>query len=193
MGILGQLQLSAGAEDYLILPALRSLAQAAFAKALLSGGSQYHTKLEGLLKQVVDADKNDCVKRLICELNAEDTPTALDWDEILLKKVLPLISKEPTSFLEGILVDGVDYSSPFLHLEVARNVGKQEGRAQCAITYSRCPESLEPKRAINILRRRGISVEIEPLQPPAPIPYDGNSTTEESPSAGTDTCSIIFL
>lgn len=190
-----------GGEDFLVLPALRSLAQAAFAKVLLSDqqsaddqmpqeiinplrqnptfldvknsiqrtgkevqGSKINERVKEYLQQALRADKNDCVKRLICDLNAEERKQegALEWDEQLLKSVIST---------KGV---ALDYSSPEIHFQVAVNVGKKGGRDQCTKSYNNsCP--IPPDVAIQTLRQRGVNLDLKPS------------------AEGGQVCSVLFI
>lgn len=77
--------------------------------------------VEASLKSSHLEDSSDCVKRLLCELQAIKDRD-LSWDEYVIKKsILPVL----------------DYSSPTLQFNIAADVGRQEGIDQCSIVYNR--------------------------------------------------------
>ena len=69
------------------------------------------------LKNVIIIDKNDCAKKLICELNAKENSGNLDWDEKLLAKA---ICTDPYLCLPKL-----EFSSETLQLQVAYKVGDE--------------------------------------------------------------------
>jgi len=180
--------LPAGSEDYLILPALRSLAQAAFAGALLYD-QEREEALDKHLTNVVTVDKNDCAKRLICELNSADRRfnEPLAWDENLLANVaLSQATKSNPRNAPRAPAFGtsahytINYGSPSMHLQVAAIAGRKANREGCTRSYNRCP--IEPDVALLALRKRGISLEIQ-----------DTSDLHGSDGEGKLTCSALFL
>jgi len=81
-------------------------------------------------------DAEDCVKKLICSLNAQDVNT-LEADEQILANVFGKTAE-------------IDLTSTSVEFDVAALIGRQVGEAQCNKIYARCHD--QTKDLMEVMR-----------------------------------------
>jgi len=85
-------------------------------------------QVDTISNAILDAslnDAEDCAKKLICSLNAQDVNT-LEADELTLATVFGKTA-------------GIDLTSTTVEFDLAALMGRQAGQAQCDTIYARCP------------------------------------------------------
>jgi len=83
-------------------------------------------------------DEDDCAKKLVCSLNAQDIRT-LEADEVV---IATLFGKSA----------GIDLSAATVEFDLAALMGRQTGKAQCDTIYARCP--YQTKDLMEVMRKQ---------------------------------------
>jgi len=83
-------------------------------------------------------DEDDCAKKLVCSLNAQDIRT-LQADEVV---IATLFGKSA----------GIDLSAATVEFDLAALMGRQTGKAQCDTIYARCP--YQTKDLMEVMRKQ---------------------------------------
>jgi len=83
-------------------------------------------------------DEDDCAKKLVCSLNAQDIRT-LQADEVV---IATLFGKSA----------GIDLSAATVEFDLAALMGRQTGKAQCDTIYARCP--YQTKDLMDVMRKQ---------------------------------------
>jgi len=83
-------------------------------------------------------DEDDCAKKLVCSLNAQDIRT-LQADEVVIAS---LFGKSA----------GIDLSAATVEFDLAALMGRQTGKAQCDTIYARCP--YQTKDLMEVMRKQ---------------------------------------
>jgi len=83
-------------------------------------------------------DQDDCAKKLVCSLNAQDIRT-LQADEVV---IATLFGKSA----------GIDLSAATVEFDLAALMGRQTGKAQCDTIYARCP--YQTKDLMEVMRKQ---------------------------------------
>merc|ERR1711937_951049 len=83
-------------------------------------------------------DEDDCAKKLVCSLNAQDIRT-LETDEVVMGT---LFGKSA----------GIDLSAATVEFDLAALMGRQTGKAQCDTIYARCP--YQTKDLMEVMRKQ---------------------------------------
>jgi len=83
-------------------------------------------------------DQDDCAKKLVCLLNAQDIRT-LQADEVV---IATLFGKSA----------GIDLSAATVEFDLAALMGRQTGKAQCDTIYARCP--YQTKDLMEVMRKQ---------------------------------------
>merc|ERR1712156_785518 len=84
------------------------------------------------------SDEDDCAKKLVCSLNAQDIRT-LQGDEVF---IATLFGKSA----------GIDLSAATVEFDLAALMGRQTGKAQCDTIYARCP--YQTKDLMEVMRKQ---------------------------------------
>jgi len=82
-------------------------------------------------------DAEDCAKKLICSLNAQDVKT-LQADEAAIASLFGKTA-------------GIDLSSTTVEFDLAALMGRQAGKHQCDTIYARCP--YQSKDLMEVMRK----------------------------------------
>jgi len=104
------------------------------------GRSVEDESFDEMSNAILDAslnDAEDCAKKLICSLNAQDVKT-LQADE---SAIASLFGKTA----------GIDLSSTTVEFDLAALMGRQVGKNQCDTIYARCP--YQSKDLMEVMRK----------------------------------------
>jgi len=85
-------------------------------------------EVQAISNAILDAslnDAEDCAKKLVCSLNAQDVNT-LQADEIA---IATLFGKS----------EGIDVTAATVEFDLAAIMGRKAGKVQCDTIYARCP------------------------------------------------------
>jgi len=82
-------------------------------------------------------DGDDCAKKLICSLNAQDIKT-LQADEAVIASIFGKSA-------------GIDLTAATIEFDLAALMGRQVGKAQCDTIYARCP--YQTKDLMEVMRK----------------------------------------
>jgi len=82
-------------------------------------------------------DAEDCAKKLVCSLNAQDVKT-LQADEVAIASLFGKTA-------------GIDLTSTTVEFDLAALMGRQAGKHQCDTIYARCP--YQSKDLMEVMRK----------------------------------------
>jgi len=82
-------------------------------------------------------DADDCAKKLVCSLNAQDVKT-LEADEAVIASLFGKTA-------------GIDLTSTTVEFDLAALMGRQAGKNQCDTIYARCP--YQSKDLMEVMRK----------------------------------------
>jgi len=104
-------------------------------------GRSVEDEIDENANAILDAslnDEDDCAKKLVCSLNAQDIRT-LQADEVV---IATLFGKSA----------GIDLSAATVEFDLAALMGRQTGKAQCDTIYARCP--YQTKDLMEVMRKQ---------------------------------------
>ena len=84
-----------------------------------------HEGLADILLQASLEDGEDCAKKLVCSLNAQDSTTLAEDEKAIVT-------------LFGQSQDGIDLAAVTVEFDLAAFMGRQAGEQQCQRIYARC-------------------------------------------------------
>jgi len=102
---------------------------------------EYFDEVDTISNAILDAslnDAEDCAKKLVCSLNAQDVNT-LQADESAI------------AALFGKTAGGIDVTATTVEFDLAALMGRQAGKAQCDTIYARCP--YQTKDLMEVMRK----------------------------------------
>jgi len=104
------------------------------------GRSVEDESFDEMSNAILDAslnDAEDCAKKLVCSLNAQDVKT-LQADEAAIASLFGKTA-------------GIDLTSTTVEFDLAAFMGRQAGKSQCDTIYARCP--YQSKDLMEVMRK----------------------------------------